>query len=141
MWMSRAKASIRCCHNGLGLLHVWRCNVGKAKSFLLALSSAALFTVPVSAHAQTVTHHLTWTDNSDNETGFRGYLLNATGGHGTVVCDVPTGNVGCPITPFYVSGACFVVVAYNTAGESADSNTACVLNVPKSPSGVTIVTP
>lgn len=115
--------------------------MGKIKRTFLALAAVAGLATPLLAHAQTVTHHLTWTDNSDNETGFRGYVLTATGGHGAVACDVPSGNLGCPITSTYASGVCYVVVAYNAAGESPDSNTACVLAVPRSPSGVTIVTP
>jgi hypothetical protein len=67
---------------------------------------------------------LTWTSNSNNQTGFNIYFV---GGNGNVLI----GTVGAGVTSFVDNNAspndhvCYQVTAFNSAGESALSNQGC----------------
>ena len=69
---------------------------------------------------------LTWTDNSDNEDGFR--IERKTGTSGTFA---QIATVGANVTSYIDSGLtsgtifCYRLLAYNVAGDSAYSNEAC----------------
>lgn len=100
---------------------------------------------------QTVTVNISFTDNADNEAGFN--LYQCVG----VAC-TPTNKILSPIAPSTGVGTivkvadniandpggrtiCYNVSAFNTAGESPRSNTACIvtpviIKVPSSPSGL-----
>lgn len=114
--------------------------MGKAKRLLLALASITVFSSAAVAHAAVTQFHLQWTDNSDNEDGFRCYQVSGPLPPRTKVCDVITGNVGCPVSADLTLAACYVCTAYNVVGESADSNTACA-GKPAAPGTVHITVP
>jgi len=71
------------------------------------------------------TARLSWKDNSDNEDGFRIYKI--TGNQKTKI-----GEVGANITTYIDKNAspkaCYVVTAFNSAGESPPTNRACLPN-------------
>jgi hypothetical protein len=66
---------------------------------------------------------LKWEDNSDNEEGFRIYRITAK--DTTKIAEVEP-NVTLYIDKDAPAGACYAVSAYNSAGESSPSNTACL---------------
>jgi hypothetical protein len=69
------------------------------------------------------TAHLKWEDTSDNEDGFRIYRITAKD-------TTKIAEVGPNVTTYFdkdaLAGACYAVSAYNSAGESSPSNTACL---------------
>jgi hypothetical protein len=69
------------------------------------------------------TAHLKWEDTSDNEEGFRIYRITAKD-------TTKIAEVGPNVTTYFdkdaLAGACYAVSAYNSAGESSPSNTACL---------------
>ena len=67
--------------------------------------------------------HLKWEDTSDNEEGFRIYRITAK--DTTKIAEVGP-NVILYIDKDALAGACYAVSAYNSAGESSPSNTACL---------------
>lgn len=89
--------------------------------------------LPVAAHAVT----LTWTDNSNNEDGFR--IERAATSTGTFT---QIGEVGAGVVSFSdsagVGGNCYRVRAYNQWGNSGYTNVACVGFAPSTPGGLTL---
>jgi len=89
---------------------------------------------------------LNWTDNSDNETGFK--IERRLGTIGTFARIIHVGvNVQTFVdTPPDNQGYCYQVRAFNTLGESGPSNIACsatvvlppVSGIPVNPSGLTV---
>jgi len=77
---------------------------------------------------------LTWTDNSDNEDGFRIYR-QLTGTNFIELSTVPT-DVVTYSDPASQPGACYKVTAFNIVGESGFSNTVCLPLPPMAPSGL-----
>lgn len=77
---------------------------------------------------------LTWTDNSNNEDGFRIYRANGITG-----VYAPIADVGSNVTTFIdangQAGHCYRVTAFNSTGESQPTNTACMLLVVPLPPG------
>jgi hypothetical protein len=69
------------------------------------------------------TAHLKWEDTSDNEDGFRIYRITAK--NTTKIAEVGP-NVTTYSDKDALAGACYAVSAYNSAGESSPSNTACL---------------
>jgi hypothetical protein len=69
------------------------------------------------------TAYLKWEDTSDNEEGFRIYRLTSKD-------TKKIAEVGPNITTYTdkdtFAGACYVVSAFNSAGESSPSNTSCL---------------
>jgi hypothetical protein len=111
----------------------------KMKTLILAtIFSALLF----SASAAQAAALLNWTDNSTIETGVRIYRAPTSAGTFVVIGTVGV-NVQTFTDPAGVAGNCYKVTAFNTAGESAFSNTACLVQAPgNAPSGLTVtVTP
>lgn len=95
----------------------------------------------LSATASTNTVNLTWTDNSNNEAGFR--ISRKTGATGSWIV---VGNVAQDVRSVQnvglTSGVTYSyrVTSYNTAGESASSNEVTVTtlsNIPVAPSNLT----
>jgi hypothetical protein len=68
---------------------------------------------------------LKWEDTSDNEEGFRIYRITAR--DTKKIAEVGP-NVTTYVDQNAVSGACYAVSAFNSAGESSPSNTACLPN-------------
>jgi hypothetical protein len=68
---------------------------------------------------------LHWEDTSDNEEGFRIYRITSEGK--TKIADVGA-NVTTYTDKSPASKACYVVTAFNSAGESDPSNISCVDN-------------
>jgi hypothetical protein len=66
---------------------------------------------------------LDWEDTSDNEKGFRIYRVTPKGK--TKIAEVGP-NVTTYIDKTSLSNACYVVTAFNSAGESDPSNTSCL---------------
>jgi len=107
----------------------------------LLLLLPLLLAVPTKAASFT----LTWTDNSDNETGFK--IERKLGTTGTFA---EVGQVGVDINTFVnvppdFQEYCYRVRAFNNAGDSPYSNEACgtepaPILIPDAPSGL-IVTP
>ena len=69
------------------------------------------------------TAHLKWEDTSDNEEGFRIYRITAK--DTTKIAEVGP-NVTTYIDKDALPGNCYAVSAFNSAGESPPSNTACL---------------
>ena len=67
--------------------------------------------------------HLKWEDTSDNEEGFRIYRITAK--DTTKIAEVGP-NITLYIDTDALAGACYAVSAFNSAGESSPSNTACL---------------
>ena len=69
------------------------------------------------------TAYLKWEDTSDNEDGFRIYRLTSKD-------TKRVGEVGPNVTSYIdkdaVKGSCYVVSAFNAAGESSPSNVSCL---------------
>ena len=67
--------------------------------------------------------HLKWEDTSDSEEGFRIYRITSKD-------TKKIAEVGANVTTYTdkdaFAGACYVVSAFNAAGESSPSNTACL---------------
>ena len=108
---------------------------------LLALAFMML-TLP----AYSAVFNLSWTDNSNNEDGFK--IERRVGQTGTFS---EIGSVNTDVTNFYDTTPdnqeyCYQVRAFNLAGASAYTNTSCgtlqVITVPDAPSGLgTIISP
>jgi hypothetical protein len=81
------------------------------------------FLISCSLKKSTMEAYLAWRDNSTDESGFRIYRIVAD--HEEKIAEV-----GVNITRFIDTGAspkaCYVVVAFNAAGESSPSNKACL---------------
>ena len=67
--------------------------------------------------------HLKWEDTSDSEEGFRIYRI--TSNDTKKIAEVGP-NVTTDTDKDTFAGACYVVSAFNSAGESSPSNTACL---------------
>ena len=106
------------------------------------LSGALLLGLALSpvAQAQSLSFHLTYKDNSDNETGFRAYQVAGNPPVYTKVGEVAANVVSIPVTADVATSPCYIVRAFNGIGESPDSNTACALK-PLAPGTTVIVVP
>jgi PKD repeat protein len=67
---------------------------------------------------------LTWNDNATNETGYRVYLAVGSGNFSRLSPDLAAGSRAASISSLASGTYRIYVVAFNTAGESAASNTA-----------------
>jgi len=67
---------------------------------------------------------LQWNDNATNETGYRVYLAIGNGAFSRLSPDLAAGSRGATISSLAAGTYRFYVTAFNTAGESAQSNTA-----------------
>jgi hypothetical protein len=69
--------------------------------------------------------HLKWEDTSDDEEGFRIYRVTPKG-------KSKLGEVGANVTNYVdkdsMREGCYLVTAFNAAGESSPSNAACLKN-------------
>lgn len=92
------------------------------------------------AHAQALDFHITWKDNSQDELGFRGYRVSGPNTTRTKVCETVANTQTCAVTDTIVGNNCYVMVAFNTFGESTDSNQACA-GKPTTPGTVSITVP
>jgi len=90
----------------------------KAGLFLLIFCFCGLACGKQSAHVK-------WEDTSDNEEGVRIYRIMAK--DTTKIAEVGP-NVTTYIDKDALAGACYAVSAFNSAGESSPSNTACLPN-------------
>jgi PKD repeat protein len=66
---------------------------------------------------------LQWNDNATNETGYRVYLASGSGAFTRLTPDLAAGSRGATISSLAAGTYRFYVTAFNTAGESAQSNT------------------
>jgi len=88
---------------------------------------------PLILSAQTITHTLTWQDNSDNEDGFKiEQALGLTGAFSEIsqVAANATTAIG---TVSDQQNRCYRVRAFNSVGNSAYTNVACSLQPPTTP--------
>lgn len=69
------------------------------------------------------TVNLAWNDNATNETGYRVYLASGSGGFSRLSPDLAAGSRGASISSLAAGSYRFYIVAFNSAGESAPSNT------------------
>ena len=112
------------------------------KQILLAiLLAGTLLTFAVAVQAATITATLSWTDNSNNEDGFRierGSLIAGP----FVQVGVTLANVVTFIDAALLPGTqyCYRVIAFNVVGNSAPSNVACITtqSTPAAPGNVTV---
>lgn len=91
------------------------------KRLLFAVGLALLLGSQADAQTRSATFTLSWTDNSNNETGFKLYRKNADATF-TQIGQVGANSVTFVAPPLVaVEGAqvCFAVSAFNTGGESA----------------------
>lgn len=115
------------------------------KRILFALFCLLLAAPAYAVVTQTVTVHLSWVDNSDNEDGFKIFHCQGAG------CTnfVQVGSVAANVTTYTdsISGDTgnltysYQLKAFNSAGDSAPSNTASITSpaiivIPGAPSGV-----
>jgi uncharacterized protein YxeA len=103
----------------------------KILSLLVAL---LLFASP----AWALQAQLSWTDNSNNESGFKVYR-SPDGTAPFVQIGSTAANVASFSDASAAAGNCYEVTAFNAAGESARSNRACVVAVPAAPGNVVVV--
>ena len=117
------------------------------RTLVIAILSGLILANSTEAAAVTQTAHfrLTWTDMSDNETGFNVYrCLGAT-----CTDDVKVGSTVTNVAVYddYIAGDSgnltysYYVTAYNTAGESGPSNvvagtTPAIVVIPNAPTGI-----
>jgi hypothetical protein len=92
--------------------------VGRAVLLLLIGAGAAFYVHGCSARTMT----LSWEDTSENEDGFRIYRI--TGDHKTMIAEVAP-NVTRYVDKNAPRDACYVVTAFNAAGESTPTGSAC----------------
>lgn len=83
---------------------------------------------------------ISWTDNSNNETGFNCYRLATATLPVLKVCSVAANVTTCSSSEQGQNGYCYRCKAFNVFGESGDSNTAC-WTLPNPPQSVTITAP
>jgi len=88
-------------------------------------------TTPAAATGLTATPsgsnaNLQWNDNATNETGYRVYLATGNGAFNRLSPDLAAGSRGATVSSLATGTFRFYVVAFNSAGESAASNTASV---------------
>jgi len=88
-------------------------------------------TTPAAATGLTATPsgsnaNLQWNDNATNETGYRVYLATGNGAFKRLSPDLAAGSRGATVSNLATGTFRFYVVAFNSAGESAASNTASV---------------
>jgi hypothetical protein len=111
---------------------------------LIALSLVALF-VAVPLFAQVPYRAtLSWTDNSDNEDGFRvERRLDPMSSDGWTVLGTVASNVISFVDEPILQGQsfCWRVIAFNVAGDSLPSNEACgaVSTTPVAPGGLQVI--
>lgn len=110
------------------------------RSYKLMATCGLTFTLAVPALAQPVTTNikLHYQDNSDNEAGFRAYLVAGNPPIYTKVGEVGANVVDIPVVADLSTQPCYVARAFNSIGESADSNKACAIK-PMAPGTTTIV--
>ena len=121
--------------------------IAVALAAFLMLTAALAFTAKAkaaSAPTQTATFRLTWTDNSNNEDGFRIYRCQGA----SCTPTVQIGSVGANVTtyddaiPNDLGGVTYTWggSAFNSAGESSkatgSATSPIILAIPGAPSGV-----
>ena len=89
----------------------------------LPASQSSIVSPPTKPPELTKTAHLSWKDNSGNETGFRIYRI--TGNQKIKIAELG------PNTTTYIDKdappkACYFVVSFNSAGESSPTSKACL---------------
>ena len=88
---------------------------------LFLLTSAGVASCVHGCSAKSMT--LSWQDTSENEDGFRIYRI--TGDHKTVIAEVGP-NVTRYVDKDAPHNACYLVAAFNAAGESTPAGSACM---------------
>jgi PKD repeat protein len=78
----------------------------------------------LSASASGSSVNLQWTDNATNETGYHVYLASGNGAFSRLSPDLAAGSRAATISSLAAATYRFYVTAFNTVGESAQSNTA-----------------
>lgn len=89
----------------------------------LSASQSSSLNVPSNPTEPTKTARLSWKDNSDSENGFRVYRIVGNKMSKIAELGPNTTNFVDQAAP---SKACYVVVAFNSAGESAPTAKACL---------------
>ncbi|HXA20416.1 MAG TPA: PKD domain-containing protein [Thermoanaerobaculia bacterium] len=89
----------------------------------------------LAATASGSTVNLSWTDNANNETGYRAYLASGSGAFSQLTPDLAAGSHAASVSSLPAGSYRFYVVAFNAAGLSSPSNTANV-TVSASSSGI-----
>ena len=112
------------------------------KNIVLILTAVLCLFFASKAEAQTATyeHNLAWQDNSDNEDGFK-VERKTPSIPGDTFGEIA--QVGADVATYkdaVTDGQqrCYRVRAFNTAGNSAYTNEACGLPVPKDPITLTV---
>ncbi len=83
---------------------------------------------------------ISWTDNSNNEAGFRVYRRATTSLPEAKVCEVAANIVTCQSSEQGQAGYCYQATAFNNLGESTRSGTVC-WTVPNAPSTLILSLP
>ncbi len=78
----------------------------------------------LAATASGSTVNLSWTDNANNETGYRAYLASGNGAFSQLTPDLAAGSHAASVSSLPAANYRFYVVAFNAAGLSSPSNTA-----------------
>jgi hypothetical protein len=104
-----------------------------ALALLVLLGSSG----PSLAQAGPVNLRAKWVDPSSIEDGFRMYRISGADTIRTRMCQVGANILTCDFPDTVTANSCYVVVAYNAAGESPDSLPVCLI-LPKTPTTLTI---
>ncbi len=109
-------------------------------SLILAALICLLFAGRAEAQTATYEHNLTWQDNSDNEDGFKVERKTPSipGDTFGEIAQVGTGVETYKDVVTDGQQRCYQVRAFNAAGNSAYTNEACGLPVPKEPISLTV---
>ena len=109
----------------------------------IMLFVAAVFLIPSIVYAVPASLSLSWTDNSDNESGFKVERCQGVGCTTFSQITVTGVNAQAYVDPGLVQASlyCYRVRATNSAGDSAFSNTACAttaVQIPAGPTGLSV---
>ena len=102
---------------------------------LLALSFAIFFASVATAANEQI--RFSWTDNSDNETGFRFVEVDEAGQVLEILAETAEDVATVTIPAASVEGKRVAVLAFNAFGESGLSNSLLLPNIPTTPEGLT----
>lgn len=117
-----------------------RCCTLANRNGFIATNGVMLLLLGITATTFAASPTISWTDNSNNETGFRVYRRATASLPEAKVCEVATNVVTCSSSEQGQAGYCYQATAFNNLGESPRSAAVCWF-VPNAPSGLILTVP